>query len=118
MSAHVSASKVCNFYNGVLFRDGIDDKGMDLVNVVNCSNSQDETPPVWHNAESFSDIFGIMVKNWDPSTPTVVTSQAGTGRSVPGSAEAGCRYAISATRPAASAPAHPAHAPRTWTTTW
>ena len=126
LSAHVNASKVCNFYNGVLFRDGIDDKGMDLINVVNCSNSRDETPPVWHNAawlraphsrmvygqapgssgalvsfarfldviahelthgvtsttstlvykdqtgalnESFSDIFGIMVKNWDPLDP-------------------------------------------------
>jgi Zn-dependent metalloprotease len=127
LSAHVNASKVCTFYNGVLFRDGIDDKGMDLINVVNCSNSsQGEQPPVWHNAawlrapnsrmvygqapgsasalvsysrfldviahelthgvtnttsalvykdqtgalnESFSDIFGIMVKNWNSLDP-------------------------------------------------
>jgi bacillolysin len=128
VSAHANASAVCNFYNGVLFRDGIDDKGMDLLSVVNCSNSgppAHEAPPIWHNArwsksehrmeygqtpdpsdpsggtlisysrfldviahelthgvtqtssglvyqgqsgalnESFSDIFGILVKNWN-----------------------------------------------------
>jgi bacillolysin len=119
VSAHVNATKVFNFYKSVLYRDGVDDKGMELVNVVNCTYSADEAPPNWRNAvwydnrmwygqatgpdgrlvsfarfldviahelthgvteytsgliykdqsgalnESFSDIFGIMVKNWD-----------------------------------------------------
>jgi bacillolysin len=121
VSAHVNASKVYNFYKSVLLRDGIDDKGMELVNIVNCTYSVHQPPPTWRNAvwykdrmwygqapddsgrlvsyarfldviahelthgvtshtaglvyknqsgalnESFSDIFGIIVKNWDMS---------------------------------------------------
>ena len=122
ISAHVHATKVYNFFKSVLLRDGIDDKGMDLVSVVNCTYSADEPPPAWHNAvwydnkmwygqdpsggglrsfsrfldviahelthgvtehtsnlvyrgqsgalnESFSDIFGIIIANWDPANP-------------------------------------------------
>jgi bacillolysin len=119
VSAHVNATTVSQFYRAVLSRDGINDKGMQLVNVVNCTYPAREDPPSWHNAvwsddrmwygqapddqgrlvsfarfldviahelthgvtqyssnliyrgqsgalnESFSDIFGIMVKNWD-----------------------------------------------------
>jgi bacillolysin len=119
ISAHVNATKVFNFFKGVLYRDGVDDKGMQLVNVVNCTYPADEAPPTWRNAvwydnrmwygqaaepggrlvsfarfldviahelthgvteytaglvykdqsgalnESFSDIFGIIVKNWN-----------------------------------------------------
>ncbi len=123
VSAHVNATKVYQFYKSVLSRDSIDDKGMDLVSVVNCTYDQDEPPPEWHNAvwydkkmwygqykdaggtlrsfarfldvighelthgvtestsnlvyknqsgalnESFSDIFGIMIANWDFTNP-------------------------------------------------
>jgi len=31
-------------------RDGVDDKGMDLTSVVNCTYSDEESPPDWHNA--------------------------------------------------------------------
>jgi bacillolysin/neutral peptidase B len=118
VSAHFFSSRVFDFYNSVLIRKGIDDKGMELVNVVNVSSRNDEPPPEWHNAvwfngrmwygrqkgtgnsfesfarhldiiahelthgvtettsnlvyrdeagalnESFSDIFGVMIKNW------------------------------------------------------
>lgn len=50
VSAHVNATAVYNFYKSVLMRDGIDDKGMDLVSVVNCTYAEDEQPPQWHNA--------------------------------------------------------------------
>jgi bacillolysin len=123
VSAHVNATKVYQFYNSVLSRDSIDDKGMDLVSIVNCTYDQHEPPPEWHNAvwydkkmwygqyrdaggtlrsfarfldviahelthgvtestsnlvyqgqsgalnESFSDIFGIIVANWDFTNP-------------------------------------------------
>lgn len=117
VSAHVNATRVYDFINGVLQRHGIDDKGMDLISVVNCTDPADEPGPQWHNAqwwkntmwygqvqngggmrsfsryldvighelthgvtettagliyrnesgalnESFSDIFGIIIKNW------------------------------------------------------
>jgi bacillolysin/neutral peptidase B len=118
VSAHVNAGRVFDFYSGVLKRDGIDDKGMDLNSIVNCTYKADEPPPQWHNAvwwnnamwygqardaggklqsfsrfldiiahelthgvtettsnlvyknqsgalnESFSDIFGIIIRNW------------------------------------------------------
>jgi Zn-dependent metalloprotease len=38
VSAHVNATRVFDFYNGVLQRDGVDDKHMDLISVVNCAN--------------------------------------------------------------------------------
>lgn len=50
VSAHVNATRVYDFYNSVLMRDGIDDKGMDLVSIVNCTYSEAESPPEWHNA--------------------------------------------------------------------
>ena len=119
ISAHANASRISRFLKSVLARDGIDNKGMELVNVVNCTYGRDEPPPAWRNAvwyddrmwygqaqgedgslvsfsrfldviahelthgltertaglvyrdesgalnESFSDIFGIIVKNWD-----------------------------------------------------
>jgi bacillolysin len=124
VSAHVNATKVYKFYKGVLSRDSIDDKSMDLVSIVNCTYAHDEAPPNWHNAvwydkkmwygqyrdasgqqfsfarfldviahelthgvtettsnlvyqgqsgalnESFSDIFGIIIANWDFTSPT------------------------------------------------
>jgi bacillolysin len=119
VSAHVNATKVYNFYKSVLLRDGVDDKGMELFNMVNCTYGLHQPPPTWRNAvwykdrmwygqaadqngrlvsysrfldviahelthgvtkytaglvyknqsgalnESFSDIIGIIVKNWD-----------------------------------------------------
>jgi bacillolysin len=123
ISAHANATKVYLFYKSILDRDGIDNKGMALVNVVNCTSAQADSPPNWRNAcwycncmwygqaadedgrlvsysrfldviahelthgvtefssalvyrdesgalnESFSDIFGIIIRNWDWSTP-------------------------------------------------
>ena len=51
ISAHVNAiERGYNFYKSVLLRDGIDDKGMDLVSIVNCTYNADQPPPEWHNA--------------------------------------------------------------------
>jgi Zn-dependent metalloprotease len=50
VSAHVNAMRVYDFYKDVLKRDGVDDKGMDLVSVVNCTYAADEPAPQWHNA--------------------------------------------------------------------
>ncbi len=50
ISAHVNAMKVYDFYKTVLKRDGIDDKGMDLISIVNCTYSLMGDPPEWHNA--------------------------------------------------------------------
>jgi Zn-dependent metalloprotease len=52
VSAHVNAMRVYDFYKAELKRDGIDDKGMELVSVVNCyyANGNPEPPPVWRNA--------------------------------------------------------------------
>jgi Zn-dependent metalloprotease len=123
VSAHANSSLVDDFYRGVLKRDGIDDKGMELINIVNCCYPVKETPPVWRNAawsggamwygqapdghgvlrsyarfldvaahelthgvtsttagliyrnqsgalnESFSDILGMIIKNWDFGNP-------------------------------------------------
>ncbi|MGC1851998.1 MAG: M4 family metallopeptidase [Solirubrobacterales bacterium] len=125
VSAHSNASIVDDFYRGVLKRNGIDNKGMELVNVINCTyeKGQETVPGVWHNAvwwqgrmwygqapdgngvtrsysrhldviahelthgvtsstaglvyrdqsgalnESYSDIFGVIVKNWDRTKP-------------------------------------------------
>jgi bacillolysin len=126
VSAHSNAGIVDDFYRGVLKRNGIDNKGMELVNVINCTyaKGKETVPGVWHNAvwwqgrmwygqapdasgdtrsysrhldviahelthgvttstanlvykdqsgalnESYSDIFGIIVKNWDRTKPT------------------------------------------------
>jgi Zn-dependent metalloprotease len=123
VSAHDNATIVDQFFRSVLQRDGIDNKGMRLINVVNCTYPRFEEPPVWHNAvwygdrmwygqapgddgalcsyarfldviahelthgitqhtsdlvykdqsgalnESFSDIIGIIVRNWDETRP-------------------------------------------------
>jgi bacillolysin len=123
ISAHFNATRVCEFLKSVLMRDGVDDKGMELVSYVNCTSPSDEAPPEWHNAvwwnhrmwygqsrdgngklrsfaryldiiahelahgiteftanlvylrqsgalnESFSDIFGIIIRNWDRGQP-------------------------------------------------
>jgi bacillolysin len=123
ISAHFHASRVCDFLRTVLKRDGIDDKGMELISYVNCTSPNEEAPPEWHNAawwkrrmwygqtrdekgklrslsryldviahelahglteftanlaylrqsgalnESFSDIFGVIIRNWDRSQP-------------------------------------------------
>jgi bacillolysin len=50
VSAHATSTKVYDFFNSVLLRDGIDDAGMELINVVNCTSPADEPPPAWHNA--------------------------------------------------------------------
>jgi bacillolysin len=50
VSAHMSATRVYDFYKSVLMRDGIDDKAMDLVSIANCTYAADEAPPEWHNA--------------------------------------------------------------------
>ncbi|HKP55739.1 MAG TPA: M4 family metallopeptidase [Polyangiales bacterium] len=117
ISAHYYTSRVFDFFNQVLIRKGVDDAGMELVNVVNVTSKEDEKPPTWGNAawwnkrmwygrtrngkgfesfakhldiiahelthgvtdatsklvyrdesgalnESFSDIFGVIIKNW------------------------------------------------------
>src|SRR3954467_265444 len=49
VSAHVNAARVYDFFNDVLKRDSVDDKGMELVSVVNCTYQ----PPIgkdWKNA--------------------------------------------------------------------
>lgn len=119
VTAYINAKRVQDFYKTVMGRDGIDDKGMDLVSVVNCTStpSWSDHSDEWRNAvwwrqtmwygqtldrgrlvslarfldviahelthgvtekssqlvyrdqsgalnESFSDIFGIIIKNW------------------------------------------------------
>lgn len=51
VSAHHNATCVFDFYNDVLKRDGVDDRGMQLVSVVNVWSSLDgTTSPEWKNA--------------------------------------------------------------------
>lgn len=50
VSAHYHARLVFDFYNNVLQRDGIDDKGMKLVSVINTYYQTDVGPPQWDNA--------------------------------------------------------------------
>ena len=50
VSAHLNASRVQDFYKSVLQRDGIDDKGMDLVSQVNVTAASMQTPPSLLNA--------------------------------------------------------------------
>lgn len=123
VAAHANAQRVYDFYNAVMKRDGIDDKGMELISYINVTDScSKDPPPVWFNAvwyqnrmwygqdrdgsgdlrsfarfidviahelthgvthytaelvymnlsgalsESFSDIFGIIIKNWTLET--------------------------------------------------
>jgi bacillolysin len=50
VSAHVNATRVYNFFNGILMRDGVDDRDGDLVSIVNCTCAAEEEPPTYHNA--------------------------------------------------------------------
>ncbi len=50
ISAHYNAQLVFDFYNGVLKRKSIDDKGMAIVSMINCTYPSDEPAPNWHNA--------------------------------------------------------------------
>lgn len=50
VSAHVNATRVYDFYKSILMRDGVDDKAMELVSIVNCTYSDEEEPPQWRNA--------------------------------------------------------------------
>ncbi|RDV12745.1 M4 family peptidase [Arthrobacter sp. RT-1] len=50
VSAHANASRVLDFYNVVLQRNGIDDQGMDLISLVNVTASSMQAPPVLLNA--------------------------------------------------------------------
>ncbi len=43
-------TRVFQFYNDVLIRNGVDDKGSYLDNMVNCISPADEPPPAWGNA--------------------------------------------------------------------
>ena len=50
VSAHLNASRVQDFYKLVLQRDGIDDKGMDLISLVNVTAASMQAPPSLLNA--------------------------------------------------------------------
>jgi bacillolysin len=50
VTAHVNAARVQDFFKHVLQRDGIDDKGMTLVSLVNCCSSNIQSPPELLNA--------------------------------------------------------------------
>jgi bacillolysin len=118
VSAHFHAKRVDDFLRSVLVRNGIDNKGMELISCINCISLQDGPGPEWQNAawwqrrmwygqtlengqlksysryldiiahelthgitettanlayvdesgalnESFSDIFGVIINNWD-----------------------------------------------------
>jgi Zn-dependent metalloprotease len=127
ISAHVNAAHVLDFFKGELKRDSIDDKGMDLISIVNVTSPADQPPPEWFNAcwwngrmwygqirdnagnfrsfarfldviahelthgvtdqtanlvyrsqpgalnESFSDIFGVIIRNWYEKGPNSST---------------------------------------------
>jgi bacillolysin len=50
VSAHVNVGRVLDFYRSVFMRDGVDDRGMEIVSVVHCVAAEDEAPPSWTNA--------------------------------------------------------------------
>jgi Zn-dependent metalloprotease len=50
VAAHVNVARVLDFYRSVLMRDSVDDRGMEIVSVVDCISSADEDPPDWQNA--------------------------------------------------------------------
>jgi bacillolysin len=55
ISAHVNGSRVYDFFKSVLKRDGIDDKGMDLISIVNVTYSEDPSSVgEWRNAIWYS----------------------------------------------------------------
>lgn len=55
VSAHVNATKVLKFLFSVLRRKSIDDQGMPLRNIVNCSSKDAENHPEWKNATWYRD---------------------------------------------------------------
>ncbi len=50
VSAHANAGRVFDFFKEVLMRHGIDNKGMQLVSMVNCTYGKAASPPIWRNA--------------------------------------------------------------------
>lgn len=50
VTAHHHAALVQDYFKNVLQRDGIDDKGMELVSIVNTTCAKDQDPPGWMNA--------------------------------------------------------------------
>lgn len=50
VTAHRHGALVQDFYKRILQRDGIDDHGMELESIVNCSRAEDQPPPEWINA--------------------------------------------------------------------
>jgi Zn-dependent metalloprotease len=50
VSAHVNATRVLDFLFRILRRNSIDDNGMVVENVVNCTSNQAPSPPEWLNA--------------------------------------------------------------------
>ena len=50
VTAHHYGALVQDYYKQVLQRDGIDDHGMELESIVNCSCADDQPPPEWINA--------------------------------------------------------------------
>ena len=50
VSAHANAAHVLDFYRSVLARQGVDDKAMCVISVINVTDSAHQTPPEWHNA--------------------------------------------------------------------
>jgi bacillolysin len=58
VSAHVNAARVQDFYKVVLQRDGIDNKGMELISLVNVTAASMQSPPSLLNA------FWALRKMW------------------------------------------------------
>jgi bacillolysin len=58
VSAHLNASRVQDFYKVVLQRDGIDDKGMELISLVNVTAARMQPAPSLRNA------FWFQRKMW------------------------------------------------------
>lgn len=54
ISAHVNATRVWDFYNAILQRKSVDDEGMELISLVNCTSAEDVEeggdPKEWGNA--------------------------------------------------------------------
>jgi Zn-dependent metalloprotease len=51
VSAHVNATRVFDFYNDVLKRNGVDDNRLEIVSIVNCTYQRPPGGPnVWRNA--------------------------------------------------------------------
>lgn len=50
VSAHVNVCRVLDFFRSVLKRNSVDDEGMEIVSVVNCTDTGSEPAPEWGNA--------------------------------------------------------------------